>query len=181
MRFSQLRSHDAISVVCYKLLLQIASCKFAFRLIITSLFLVVIFLCSYEIATEGMYYAWKEGMTDGDFAFIMYQQSRFEILQNLNRSFTWFTSSWYDGSRIDTIKKAMTVALVLGPVTPKQSYETFATELKKRMSEKPFFSDGYLGMNNGSGKPKNISEVKVYCHYLSKVYCHCLSSSGLFI
>ena len=111
-----------------------------------------------------MYYAWKEGMTNGDFAFIIYEPSRSSILYNLKPSFLWFSSSWYDGSRINIIKKAMSVVLVLGPGTPEKSYETFATELKKRMSEKPFFSDAYLGLIHGSGKPRNSSEVKV-CYY----------------
>ena len=119
-----------------------------------------------------MYYAWKEGMTNGDFAFIIYEQSRSNILQKLKLSFLWFSSDWYDGSRINIIKKAMSVALVLGPVTPEKSYETFATELKKRMHEKPFFSDAYLGMIYGDGKPRNSSEVK---------FVTTLSSLGLFV
>ena len=126
--------------------------------------LVVIFLCEYDYAIEGIYYAWKEGMTNGDFAFIMYEQSRDQISRRLKSQYQWFASSWYDGSRAPAIEKAMRAALVLGPVTLQRGYNTFAMKLKNKMAHWPFFSDAYLG-NMTNGKAKNLAKVRNHSRY----------------
>ena len=103
-------------------------------------------------------------MTNGDFAFIMYEQSRYQILQKLKYQFQWFASGWYDGLRAQAIEKAMRAALVLGPVIPQTGYNTFAMKLKNKMAHWPFFSDAYLG-NMTNGKAKNLAEVRNYSRY----------------
>ena len=103
-------------------------------------------------------------MTNGDFAFILYEQSRDQILQKLEYQFLWFASGWYDGSRAPAIEKAMRAALVLGPVTLQRGYNAFAMKLKNKMAHWPFFSDAYLG-NMTDGKARNLAEVRNYSRY----------------
>ena len=119
----------------------------------------MVFLCDYRIAIQGMYYALTQGMTNGDYGFIMYEQSPAEILQKSERPFKWFYPSWT--STIKAMGKirdnAFRVVLVLGPSAAKSSYSNFTSELKRRMAE--FGSKAYVGMIEGTRKPKNVTKV----------------------
>ena len=111
-----------------------------------------------------MYYALKERMTKGEFAFIMYEESPVEVWRKLKRPFMWFFPSY--SNAFESMRKirdeAFKVVIVLGPSAEKREYIKFTEELKRRMTE--FGSDSYSGLER-NGRPRNMSMVSHILFY----------------
>ena len=115
------------------------------------------------MAREGMLQAYDEGMTDGDYAFIMFVLDQSEMKLYTKRAFKWFFSSYKTSlNRYHHVKKAFEAAFVLAIKSPSsESYPNFTAELKKRSRDPPFYSkvyEGYLWKDN-SKFPANKTEV----------------------
>ena len=116
-----------------------------------------------------MLQAYDEGMTDGDYAFIMFVLDQSEMSLYTKRSFKWFFSSYETSlNRYHHVKKAFEAAFVLAIKSPSsESYPNFTTELKKRSRDPPFYSkvyEGYLFKENSNSKfAANKTEVSDFC------------------
>ena len=114
-----------------------------------------------------MLHAYDEGMTDGDYAFIMFVLDQSDMSRYTKQSFKWFFSSYTTSlNRYHHVKKAFEAAFVLAIKSPSsESYPRFTAELKKRSRDPPFYSkvyEGYLWKNK-SDFPANKTEVSDFC------------------
>ena len=119
------------------------------------------------MAREGMLQAYDEGMTNGDYAFIIFVLDQSEMSHYTELAFKWFFSSHKTSlNRYHHVKKAFEAAFVLAIKSPSsESYPNFTAELKKRSSDPPFYSkvyEGYLWTNK-SNFPANKTEVSDFC------------------
>lgn len=119
------------------------------------------------MAREGMLHAYDEGMTDGDYAFIMFVLDQSEMSLYTKLTFKWFFSSYKTSlNRYHHVKKAFEAAFVLAIKSPSsKSYPNFTAELKKRSRDPPFHSKVYEGYlwNQNSKFPANKTEVSNLC------------------
>ena len=128
---------------------------------------VVVFVSSFHMAREGMLQAYDEGMTDGDYAFIMFVLDQSEMSGYTDLAFKWFFSSYKTSlNRYHHVKKAFEAVFVLAIKSPSsESYPNFTAELKKRSPDPPFNSkvyEGYLWKDN-SDFPANKTKVSEFC------------------
>lgn len=109
--------------------------------------LVVVFVSDFYIAREGMLHAYDEGMTKGDYAFIMFELDQTQVALYTRQPFKWFFSSYRTTlNRYHHVKEAFEAALVLAIKSPSsESYPKFTAELKRRAPDKPFDSHVYEG------------------------------------
>ncbi|XP_020613215.1 atrial natriuretic peptide receptor 1-like isoform X2 [Orbicella faveolata] len=131
---------------------------------------IVVFVSSFYMAREGMLHAYDEGMTDGDYAFIMFVLDQSEMSLYTKLTFKWFFSSYKTSlNRYHHVKKAFEAAFVLAIKSPSsKSYPNFTAELKKRSRDPPFHSKVYEGYlwNQNSKFPANKTEPPIYGAYL---------------
>ena len=135
---------------------------------------VVVFVSSFYMAREGMLHAYDEGMTDGDYAFIMFVLDQSEMSIYTKQSFKWFFSSYTTSlNRYHHVEKAFEAAFVLAIKSPSsESYPNFTAELKKRSKDPPFFSkvyEGYLWTKT-TKFPANKTEVSYFMENQSSIF-----------
>lgn len=128
---------------------------------------VVVFVSDFYIAREGMLHAYDEGMTKGDYAFIMFELDQTQVSLYTRQPFKWFFSSYRTTlNRYHHVKKAFEAALVLAIKSPSsKSYPSFTAELKRRAPDPPFDSHVYEGFlwKKSSKFPANKTEVSDSC------------------
>ncbi|XP_078348931.1 atrial natriuretic peptide receptor 1-like isoform X2 [Oculina patagonica] len=131
---------------------------------------IVVFVSDFYIAREGMLHAYDEGMTKGDYAFIMFELDQTQVALYTRQPFKWFFSSYRTTlNRYHHVKEAFEAALVLAIKSPSsESYPKFTAELKRRAPDKPFDShvyEGFLWAKN-SKFLANKTEPPIYGAYL---------------
>ena len=112
------------------------------------------------MAREGIHYAWKEGMTKGDFAFILFEFSVNTILQRKRYPFRWFVPHYEKNFKdFKKVREEFGSVLIFGPKTPQSNYRDFEKKLKEELSKAPFFSDAYERNISRTTKMKKDGEV----------------------
>ena len=104
-------------------------------------------MTDFNIALEGMLHAYDENMTNGDYAFIIFELDQLQVGIKTDQPFKWFFSSHTSTlDRRDQVKQAFEAAFVLAVKSPSsKSYVNFTEELKIRSTDEPFNSKAYTG------------------------------------
>ena len=113
----------------------------------TSIFLVIIFLCDYHVTREALVYAHQEGLTNGEYVFIIVIMSPETFQTNNNKTFKWFMSSYdMDNTSEAAVQKAFETTLLVGPTInhDDEKVRRFVKRLKDESSRPPFNSSFYI-------------------------------------
>ena len=119
-------------------------------------FSVVLFICHYQLALEGLYYAAKAGIAKENYAFIVIEDSPASLRTKLSRPFQWFFSKLLHRAGKDTkreVKKIFSSVLVLGSLKSGErnaEYNHFSREVRRRMNDTLFNSTAYPSPENSS-------------------------------
>ena len=120
-----------------------------------------------------MLHAYDEGMTNGDYVFIMFELDVTQVSLYTRQPFKWFFSSYSSTlNRYHHVKKAFEAAFVLAIKSPSsESYPRFTAELRRRSPDPPFDShvyEGYLWKKNLKSLANKIEvsdSSKIYHSY----------------
>ena len=113
--------------------------------------LVIILSMERRLIREGMYYASKLGMNNGDYAFIAFQLDPLSVQRFFRRPKLWFIGEFKatmdlnkDEERefYDAFKSVLLLAVNTQQIN---KYYTFVNEVKHKMSDPPFYSKTYVG------------------------------------
>ena len=123
-------------------------------------FLVVLLLTSYPIAREVFLAAYREGMINGEYAFILFMRDAEEVASKQLHPFKWFISHYIHGLHSNwEVQKALKAVLILVPKQPTPSYSSFVKRLRKTISKPPFNSKAYIGKHKGNNMQKSQGQV----------------------
>ena len=129
---------------------------------------------------EGMYYASKLGMNNGDYAFISFELDPVLVERYLQSPEKWFrgqykpTKTLNDEEKKEFNKAYKSMLVMVSNIQQIGKYNNFTTEMKHRMSQPPFCSDTYVGFYTH----RNVS----FSNFLKKVSISCrLSINGKLI
>lgn len=128
-------------------------------------FTVIIVLEDFRYAKELLLPACEEGLTNGDYAFILFFLNHLEVLVNKNTSHSWAYPHCDSNDSYGRCKfqQAFDSALVmsLNINESSRSYTDFQQTVKQRSKESPFYSQVYEGhlFDNTDFPPKNQTEV----------------------
>ncbi len=124
-------------------------------------------LTSYSIAREAILVASQQGMTDGDYAFVIVKKDVDEVSTKMEKPFKWFVSHWKSTlNATEEVKKAFESVLILAPKLPTPSFQDFVDRLRKTMAGPPFYSKAYRGKINGTNMDKARSKVSIVLQIL---------------
>ena len=102
----------------------------------------------YTIAREGLLYAYRAKMNNGDYLFIIVELDSIGLESRMKSIYKWFYS---DYENKDEDSKAVTEMLLhslilarkLGDIKARAKYEEYISDLKCRKSRLPFHSNFY--------------------------------------
>jgi len=126
-------------------------------------FTVIIVLEEFRYAKELLLPACEEGLTNGDYAFILFFLNHDEVLGNKQNPNSWAYPHCDSNDSYSRCKfqQAFDSALVMSLNINESSgtYTNFQRTVKQRSKESPFYSQGYVGhlFNNSNFKLKNES------------------------
>ena len=126
-------------------------------------FTVIIVLEEFRYAKELLLPACEEGLTNGDYAFILFFLNHHEVLVNkqINNSWAYPHCDSNDSYSRCKFQQAFDSALVMSLNINESSgsYRHFQRAVKQRSTEPPFYSQGYEGhlFNNPNHTLKNES------------------------
>ena len=143
-------------------------------------FTVIIVLEEFRYAKELLLPAGEEGLTDGDYAFILFLLNHGDFLLNKGypNSWAYFLSESNDSYRRCKFQQAFDSVLVMSLNINENngSFKHFQRTVKQRSSEPPFYSQVYEGYiyNNSEYGLKNQSKVSntnvsLFCPFFSNV------------
>ena len=104
-----------------------------------------------RLIREGMYYASKLGMNNGDYAFIAFQLNPLSVQSFFKQPELWFIGEFKatrdlskDEERefYDAFKSVLLLVVNTQQI---DKYNTFVNEVKHKMSDPPFCSQAYVG------------------------------------
>ena len=113
---------------------------------------------------EGMYYASKLGMNNGDYAFIAFELDPVLVQRYVERPSKWFhglfpaTNQFSAEEEKEFYKSYKSVLVMVFNVQRIGQYNNFTDKMKQRMSKPPFCSDAYVGYTKIGNY--NISKFK---------------------
>jgi len=127
-----------------------------------------------RLVREGMYYASKLGMNNGDYAFIAFELDPVLVERYVGSPEKWFrgqyqaTKTLNDEEKKEFNKAYKSMLVMVSNIQQIGKYNNFTTEMKHRMSQPPFCSDAYVGFNifNNVSVPKFIRPVSVSIYSL---------------
>ena len=99
-------------------------------------------------------------MTNGKYAYILFDVSLNNVHDKMVYPFKWFISHYTP--TLDTtpeIKKAFESVFIMAVRAPKKSYGVFLNEVKRRIKDAPWFGKEYTGRIPGTPYWKNNSMV----------------------
>ena len=124
----------------------------------------MIYVSEFFLAREGMLHAYDEGMTNGDYVFIMFELDQSQVSLFYQQPFKWFFSSYPSTlKRFQHLQTAFHAAFVLAIKSPSShNYSLFKNEIKRRATEPPFYSKVYTGYlwDKNEKFPANKTEVR---------------------
>ena len=106
---------------------------------------------SSRLVREGMYYASKLGMNNGDYAFIAFQLDPFIVQRFVQLPVLWFYGQFPETRELNKDEKKefynafKSVLLLVFNTQQIDNYYTFVDEMKHKMSDPPFCSKEYVG------------------------------------
>lgn len=130
---------------------------------------VIIFAMERRLVREGMYYASKLGMNNGDYAFIAFELDPVLVQRYVGSPDKWFsgqfkaTKTLNDEEKKEFDKAYKSMLVMTSNIQQIGKYNNFTIEMKHRMSQPPFCSDAYVGFNtfNNISISKFIREVNI--------------------
>lgn len=122
-----------------------------------------------RLVREGMYYASKLGMNNGDYAFIAFELDPVLVERYVGRPNQWFrgqfqaTENLNDEEKKEFYKAYKSMLIMVSNIQQIGKYNNFTIEMKHRMSQPPFCSDAYVGVNTylNFTVPKFIRAVSI--------------------
>ena len=132
-------------------------------------FSVIIFAVERLLVREGMYYASKLGMNNGDYAFITFELDPVLVERYLESPEKWFrgqyvpTKTLNDKEEEEFNKAYKSMLVMVFNIQQIEKYDNFTMEMKLRMSQPPFCSDSYVGFNtfNNFSISKLLTKVSI--------------------
>ena len=99
-----------------------------------NLLLVLLYLSEYDVARQTLIYAFDEGMTDGDYAFVMLQLDQEQYIRNIKKPGQIFVLLNLPNDRWCDYNKALeSVILVeINSTVVQKTYEAFEGEVKEK-------------------------------------------------
>lgn len=142
-------------------------------------FTVIIVLEEFRYAKELLLPACEEGLTNGDYAFILFFLNHHEVLVNKQTNNSWAYPHCDSNDSYSRCKfqQAFDSALVMSLNINESSgsYRHFQRAVKQRSTEPPFYSQGYEGhlYNNPNYTLKNetIEVSKQYWCFTASLFC----------
>ena len=130
---------------------------------------VIIFAMEGRLVREGMYYASKLGMNNGDYAFIAFELDQVLVERYVDSPEKWFrgrfpaTKTLNDEEKKEFNKAYKSMLVMVSNIQQIGKYNNFTTEMKHRMSQPPFCSDVYDGFTvfNNVSIPRSSRPVSV--------------------
>jgi len=104
-----------------------------------------------RLVREGMYYASKLGMSNGEYAFIAFQLDPFDLQRYVKSPERWFFGQFKATKDLDKEEKKefynayRSMLLLVFNTQQIEKYNKFVDQMKHRMSEPPFCSNVYKG------------------------------------
>ena len=104
-----------------------------------------------RLVREGMYYASKLGMNNGDYAFIAFQLNPNNVQRFIEQPELWFNGEYTTTNNLDESEQKelynayRSMLLLVFNTQQIGKYDKFVVEMKHRMSEPPFCSNVYKG------------------------------------
>lgn len=104
-----------------------------------------------RLVREGMYYASKLGMNNGDYAFIAFELDPVLVQRYVSRPSEWFrglfpaTKQLSEEEEKEFYKTYKSMLVMVFNVERIGQYNNFTNVMKHRMSKPPFCSDAYVG------------------------------------
>lgn len=105
-----------------------------------------------RLVREGMYYASKLGMNNGDYAFIAFQLNPNDVQRFIKQPELWFYGEYPTTNTLDEREQKelynayRSMLLLVFNTRQIDKYDKFVVEMKHRMSDPPFCSDVYKGV-----------------------------------
>lgn len=132
-------------------------------------FSVIILAVDRRLVREGMYYASKLGMNNGDYAFIAFELDPVLVERYIESPDKWFrgqykpTKTLSDKEEKEFNKAYKSMLVMVSNIQQIGKYNNFTTEMKHRMSQPPFCSDTYLGFDtfNNVSVPHILKKVSI--------------------
>lgn len=121
-------------------------------ILLVCFFIVIIFSVARRLVREGLYYASKLGMNNGDYAFIAFHLDPLKVQKYLNKDpQLWFLGLYKDTVEMDENERRefynayRSMLLLVSNIQQIAKYDKFVVEMKHRMSDPPFCSNVYKG------------------------------------
>jgi len=135
---------------------------------------IIIFAMERRLVREGMYYASKLGMNNGDYAFIAFELDPVLVQRYVGSPDKFFsgqfkaTKTLNDEEKKEFDKAYKSMLVMTSNIQQIGKYNNFTIEMKHRMSQPPFCSDAYDGFNtfNNISIPKFIREAPIETAFL---------------
>ena len=134
-------------------------------------FVVIILSMARRLVREGMYYASKLGMNNGDYAFIAFQLNPFDVQRYVEKPELWFYGEFKATRELDNEEKKefqnayRSMLLLVTNTQQIDKYYKFVKEMKQKMSEPPFCSNAYKGsLTVGNYTFYNINKTVSVCY-----------------
>lgn len=107
---------------------------------------VIVFMCDYKVAREALVYAHEEGLTNGEYVFIIVMMSPVTFGTKIKYPFKWFVSAYSEDEASEfAVKRAFETTLLVGPTVNHNDVKVqrFVQSMRKESSNPPFHSDYY--------------------------------------
>ena len=122
-----------------------------------------------RLVREGMYYASKLGMNNGDYAFIAFELDPVLVQRTAAKPALWFrgvfpgTKSLSKQEEKDFYETYKSMLLMVFNTQQIAKYEKFTVAMKHKMSEPPFCSDVYQG-HTTFGNLSILNFIRAVCN-----------------